>query len=600
MLYPQRNETREVHDLSGVWRFKIDPGNEGVRDEWFNGLPSPTIPMPVPASYNDITQEAGIRDHVGFAWYETELFVPAGWRGRHLVLRFGSVTHGARVWVNGTEAGSHHGGFLPFEVEVTGTAIPGARNRLTVQVDNRLTPVTLPPGFVRAFDDPMHPPGHTVQEIQFDFFNYAGIHRPVKLLALPPVRVEDIVVRSALEGDSAKVEYRVDMQGRAAVSARLLDAHGGEAGRAEGGRGTIPVLNPHLWRPGAAYLYELEVTLTGDSGEMVDVYREPVGIRTVEVKGTDFLINGDPFYFAGFGKHEDSDIRGRGYDAAVMVKDFNLMKWIGVNSFRTSHYPHCEEIMRMADREGFVVIDEVPAVGLATAGRTETGRFINKESMAAILEVHKRCMAELIRRDKNHPCVVMWCMANEAPTGEEYAEDYFRRIREVVDREDPTRPATIVDHYQPWPDHPHRSRIAPFVDVVCFNRYPSWYTDEGRLDVVEVQLERECRAWFELAGKPVILTEHGVDTIPGYHSDPPVMFSEEYQCAFLRRCHAVFDRLDFVIGEHVWNFADFATEQASRRVMGNKKGIFTRQRQPKSAAHLLRERWRRMAAPDGC
>nr|WP_211205045.1 glycoside hydrolase family 2 TIM barrel-domain containing protein [Halobacteroides halobius] len=108
---------------------------------------------------------------------------------------------------------------------------------------------------------------------------------------------------------------------------------------------------------------------------------------------------------------------------------------------------------------------------------------------------------------------------------------------------------------------------------------------------MELQAEKELRNWREHFKKPLIMSEYGADTIAGFHQDPPVMFSEEYQCELLKRYHNIFDKLDFVIGEHVWNFADFATKQGVTRVLGNKKGVFTRQRQPKSAAHLLKERW---------
>lgn len=101
-----------------------------------------------------------------------------------------------------------------------------------------------------------------------------------------------------------------------------------------------------------------------DDNKVIDTYTEEFGIRSVQVTNGKFLINNKPFYFKGFGKHEDSYVNGRGLNEAVNIKDFNLMKWIGANSFRTSHYPYSEEIMRLADREGIVVIDEVPAVGL--------------------------------------------------------------------------------------------------------------------------------------------------------------------------------------------------------------------------------------------
>ena len=120
------------------------------------------------------------------------------------------------------------------------------------------------------------------------------------------------------------------------------------------------------WRPGDGYLYDLTVELWGDDDRPVDSYSLPVGIRTVEVSGSRSLINGEPFYFRGFGMHEDSPLRGKGHDDVVMVHDFALLQWLGANSFRTSHYPYAEEVLDHADRHGFVVIDEAPAV----AGRS--------------------------------------------------------------------------------------------------------------------------------------------------------------------------------------------------------------------------------------
>ena len=144
----------------------------------------------------------------------------------------------------------------------------------------------------------------------------------------------------------------------------LRDADGVEVARASGSSGELTVEDVHLWRPGEGYLYELDVELLATATTLVDAYPLPVGVRTVRVDGARFLINGEPFYFKGFGKHEDSAVRGKGHDDAFMVHDFALMEWLGANSFRTSHYPYAEEVLDYADRHGIVVIDETAAVGL--------------------------------------------------------------------------------------------------------------------------------------------------------------------------------------------------------------------------------------------
>ena len=125
-----------------------------------------------------------------------------------------------------------------------------------------------------------------------------------------------------------------------------------------------------------------------------DFYEETFGIRSIEVGEKDFRINGESFYFRGFGKHEDSDMHGKGLDEALNIRDFNLLKWIGANSFRTSHYPYSEELMMLADREGFVLIDEVPAVGMCFWGEKEVfgSKRVNEKTLAHHQDMLRDCL----------------------------------------------------------------------------------------------------------------------------------------------------------------------------------------------------------------
>ena len=154
----------------------------------------------------------------------------------------------------------------------------------------------------------------------------------------------------------------METTGEHPVTVEVFDESGSFVTKAEGKAGTITIPNARLWEVRDAYLYRFVLKIM-DGDAVLDEYEEEIGIRTFEIKGNSFLLNGHPVYLKGFGKHEDSDIVGRGYNPGVIKRDFELMKWIGANSFRTSHYPYSEEIYQMADREGFLVIDEVPAVG---------------------------------------------------------------------------------------------------------------------------------------------------------------------------------------------------------------------------------------------
>ena len=594
MLYPIMTTSRELIDLNGIWNFKLDHG-AGSAEEWFRRPLQESVPMPVPASYNDLYEGNEFRDHIGWVWYERVIIVPPQFFEQRIVLRFGSVTHTARVYLNGQLVVEHRGGFTPFEAEINAFAQPG-KNRLTVAVNNIVDHSTLPVGNYQEEDVPGL--GKVVTDTpNFDFFNYAGIQRPVKLYTTPATYIRDITLTTEMSGTDGDVGYTIDVEGEAEVHVSIQDESGETVAMGMGPSGQIHLKGVHLWQPLHAYLYTCMVELWQD-GQCIDTYEQPFGVRTVEVRDGKFLINGQPFYFKGFGKHEDSHLHGRGLDEVLNVKDLNLLKWIGANSFRTSHYPYSEELMRLADREGLVVIDEVPAVGLHLnflALLSGGGRSHRTWEELETGEHHAQVIRELIARDKNHPSVVLWSIANEPASEEEGAYDYFEPLVRLARELDPQRrPVTIVIHMMATPD---TDTVADLVDVLALNRYYGWYVQGGQLEVAQARLRAELRGWNRVQpGKPIMFTEYGADTIAGFHDTTPAMFSEEYQVACLKANHEVVDEFCTFIGEQVWNFADFQTGQGVLRVQGNKKGVFTRERKPKMAAHYLRERW--TAIPD--
>ena len=591
MLRPQDTTTRERKPLTGLWRFRLDGAGEGRAAEWFKRPLADAREMAVPASFNDIVADPAVREYFGDIWYQTTVRVPRGWDGQRIVLHFESATHRATVWVNDAEVVSHEGGYTPFEAEVTDHVQAGEEARVTAVVNNALSFQTIPPGVI---EDTPH--GRRLRYFH-DFFNYAGIHRPVWLYATPHAHLTDITVVTGLDGANGSIEYRAEARDADGAEVRVVlrEADGVEVASSTGASSTLTVPNVHRWAPGDGYLYDLEVQLAGGDGELLDSYHQSVGVRTVAVDGIRFLINGEPFYFTGFGKHEDFPVIGKGHNDAFLVHDFELLKWVGANSFRTSHYPYAEAVLDYADRQGIVVIDETAAVGLnvnlsvddpdARGSTTFSPERVNDQTR----EAHVQAIRELVARDKNHPSVVLWSIANEPESDTEGAERYFEPLFPLTRELDPTRPVGFANLLTaPY----GKCRVSQFGDVVMLNRYYGWYVDTGDLEAAETAWENELRGWAK-EGKPIIITEYGADTYPGLHSLLPEPWSEEYQVAFLEMNHRVFDRFDAVVGEQVWNFADFATISGIARVGGNKKGVFTRDRQPKAAAHTLRRRWRK-------
>jgi beta-glucuronidase len=591
MLRPRDTPTRERKSLDGLWRFALDASLRGRADEWWKRPLADSREIPVPASYNDLFADAEVHGHVGDAWYQTVIRVPERWRDGRIVLRFDAATHASVVWVDETQVAEHEGGYTPFEADVTEVVEPGAEIRITAVVSNVLTWHTIPPGAVVET-----PAGERRQQLFHDFFNYAGLHRTVWLYTTPASFVDDVTVVTDLDGSTGTVRYEVETRaGEVDVVVELRDAEGGEVARATGATGELAVDDVRPWRPGKGYLYDLTVELRGAGGALIDTYSLPVGIRTVRIDGPHFLINEEPFYFRGFGKHEDAEVRGRAHDDVFMVHDFELMEWLGANSFRTSHYPYAEEVLEYADRHGVVVIDETAAVGINSGlaagvfGAEPHPTFSESTINAATQEAHRQAIRELIARDKNHPCVVLWSIANEPESVTPEARTYFEPVAAEARRLDPTRPIGFANVMGSTPE---LDVLTDLFDVVMLNRYYGWYASSGDLASAERALENEISAWVAAYDKPILFTEYGADTYPGLHDVVPSMWSEEYQAELLAMFHRVFDRFDAVVGEHVWNFADFATVPGVIRVGGNKKGVLTRERRPKAAAHLLRQRWR--------
>ncbi|MCZ4236291.1 beta-glucuronidase [Staphylococcus equorum] len=587
MLYPVINKYRSIIDLNGIWDFKI----EGVDDQIDVTRPLDTdLVMAVPGSYNDQGVTSDIRNHVGNVWYERTFTIPNVLRNERVVLRFGSATHKATVYIDGKEVTSHQGGFLPFEVDFD-SEFGSGQHRLTVCVNNILDETTLPVG---EYSETINNDGKIIKKNSpnFDFFNYAGLHRPVKIYTTPKVFIEDIEIVPEVLENSAKVQYKVTTnEAVPTIVVKLRDEKDNIVAETSGAEGIIEVDNPHLWQPLNAYLYHLEVTLL-DNDQVIDTYAERFGIRSVEVREEQFLINGEPFYFKGFGKHEDAYYSGRGMNEVTNVLDFNLMKWIGANSFRTSHYPYSEEMMRLADEQGIVIIDETTAVGVHLNFSAILSGTTTRDTFKEIgtKEAHEAVIKDLIERDKNYACVVMWSVANEPASTEKGAKAYFEPLVNLARACDPQqRPVTIVTILTSQPD---TCEVQDLVDVLCLNRYYGWYTQSGDLEAAKEALRTELDGWSEKQpGKPIMFTEYGADTIAGMHAINDELFTEEYQIRYYEANHEVIDNYPQFIGEQTWNFADFETSSGIIRVQGNKKGIFTRERRPKAVAHYFKKRW---------
>ncbi|VDM99090.1 unnamed protein product [Thelazia callipaeda] len=559
ILQVQRNERRFYDQLDGLWTFVREETNSpstGMHQKWYSQDLSQfknATTMPVPSAYNDLTADLQVREHVGWVWYQRKFFVSARDKPYRHFARFSSVQYYAAVFVNDQAAGIHIGGHLPFEIDITDLILFDKENVLTVAVNNTMTSRTIPPGEFRYIqkerrESQQYPSGFFKQTWNFDFFNYAGILRPVYITKKPSAYIEDISIEA---GGDGSFRYQIDVVSKSneeSFKVTVLDRYGkvifDHNDRVYDGR----IENIQPWWPrdmGPAVLYQFTVQIL-ISDTLIDIYRLWFGFRTVSISSDQIFINGKLFYCHGFGMHEDFELHGRGYNPVVMIKDLNMLEWMSGNCYRTSHYPYSEEMANEADRRGIAVITETPAVGLS---------YFTKENQL----LHAEMIRELIQRDSNHPSVIMWSLANEPVSSYPAARQYFSELINLTHFLDPTRPVTAVLSASFDTD-----QIADLLDVICINRYFGWYIDIGYLETINRSWVFEVKNWKSLFDKPIVISEYGAEALPGLNEGPSRAFSEQYQKELLEETHLAFDVLrksNTIAGEMIWNLADFMTAQ---------------------------------------
>ena len=566
MIRPQTNIFREAISLDGLWQCRADPKETGEANRWASGL-SGAIPIAVPGSWNEQLAETGLLNFTGSVWYQREIVIPSHASERRIVLHFGGADYSAVVYWNGFEVGRSGSPKLPFTVDLTGRATPGQTATLVVKVTAMLPEHgPIQPVSREDYAREGRPKDEYWPTVRFDFFPFGGLNRSVTLNLLPIDAIPAPVIRTGW-GDGAGWLKVSGADGLAMT----LDG--------------VPVANGRLenvrpWSPEAAQLYTLALTRYKD-GLASDQITRRIGFRSLAVEGQRLLLNGEPITLKGFGKHEDTPIAGRGVNLPYLVKDFQLLKWCGANSVRTSHYPYDETFLDLADEMGILIISEVFSVNLDFR-RTD----------ARDLAAHKESVSALIDRDGHHACVVAWSLSNEPGyLGEaEYVAQsapYWAALFAHARAQDGTRPLTLANVEYAGINDPAFTQC----DFLSVNRYYGWYTEPGQLSRAEARLRELFDTLAATHAKPVFVSEFGADAVAGMHATTDQVWTEDYQSDFIETYWQVMSEHPACIGGHVWNFADFRTAQHGRRVVMNRKGVFTRERDPKRAAFTLRRLW---------
>jgi beta-galactosidase/beta-glucuronidase len=543
-------DSGRCQELRGPWRFYLDPEDLGEREGWYSVDHDHTAwgAVPVPGAWDLYPH---MWSTIGVGWYATEIPAEPVQAGAWQRLRFGRVSIHAKVWLNGEYLGEHLGGYLPFEFPVSPYLSPDRPNLLVLRVDNARRPEWLPAGTV------------------VEWVQYGGILQPVYLITTAATFLSDLRIAAVPEGQGAAVTYRVEVTNRGAARFRgRVTAQAKANGAAEavscepGGTATVSITlhlsQVELWSPESPVLYEATAGLESE-GELLDQVSERFGVRTIETRGRQILLNGKPLFVKGFNRYDEYAPYGPVVPESVLREDLQRIKRTGANLVRV-HYPQDPKILDIMDEIGLLFMEEVP---LNWWGVEWFGK-VPEMDHDAVIDAAEHALEDMVRRDKNHPCLVIWSMCNECATETEVGVRAMRRLMRRARELDSTRLVTFVA------DMDVRGDLAfDEADLVCDNVYYGAFGSRDSMALhiadmdalVRVPTEEHLRRMQEHFGdKPIVVTEFGTRSVPGMHGDAP--YTEDHHSAWLEAAWRGITAAPDVAGGVVWSWADYYHQRA--------------------------------------
>ena len=563
-------EGRKMMSLDGQWQVIVDPYESGYYDYRYqpsdNGYFKNAKPksksdlieydfdksatLKVPGDWN--TQTDQLFFYEGTVWYKKS-FDYQRHPDTRLFVYFGAANYFADVYLNGEKLGQHEGGFTPFNFEVT-KLVRDTGNFIVVKVDNK-----------RRRD--------AVPTLMTDWWNYGGLTREVKLIETPATFVNDYMVQLQ-RGSRDHVTGWVKLAGdklTQKVSVRIPEAGVTKTFTADGSGLAAIDFNADLklWSPENPKLYEVFIEAETDR------VRDLIGFRSIETRGTDILLNGQPIFLRGVCIHEEAPLRGgRAYSREDAVTLLSWAKELGANFVRLAHYPHNEFMIREADRMGIMVWSEIPVYW--------TIQWENP----ATLENARNQLGEVIARDKNRAAIVIWSVANETPLSDARLS-FLRNLISHARTLDPTRllSAAMERHYLDDKTQMIDDPLAEYLDVLGCNEYVGWYDGlPEKADGLE---------WKSKYQKPLVMSEFGGDALFGHHGDALTRWTEEYQEDIYQHQIGMLKRIPFLRGTSPWILMDFRSPR--RPLPGiqdfwNRKGLISDRGERKKAFYVM-QRW---------
>ncbi len=582
-------DMRDSFSLDGAWHWSVDPFRDGMAG-FHGGVPDPRMRRSADLVQGDVMAKdpralfefdmqrspvtylpgswighaAEMRYYQGLVWYQRSFNAAPPPPGKRVFLRIGAADYTTNVYLNGQALGRHSGGFTPFAFEVT-KLLRAGENQITLGVDSARTADDVPPPVT-------------------DWETYGGVTRSITLVTVADTFVDDAWVRLTRDGRiAATVQLAGTAPGAKAVRVRIAslglvlsgitDASGSWSGTAVAPRGL------KRWSPESPTLYDVRV----EAGE--DVLRDRIGFRTIEVRGTDILLNGKPIFLRGICMHEEelgkAPVRAM-TPAAARALLTEIKDGLHGNFVRLAHYPHNESTTRLADEIGLLVWSEVPVYWLVN--------WQNPTTLAAA----RTMLRENIQRDRNRASIMLWSVANETPVSDA-RNAFLRTLIGDVRALDDSRLVTAAllskrEGHVMTIDDP----LVADLDVMAINTYNGWYSDDRLADLPSFE-------WRSPAQKPLIFSEFGADALAGNHDmvADPHKFSEEYQAEYYRQTLAMAAKVPFLRGMSPWILKDFRSPRRQHPIYQqgwNRKGLISETGERKAAFFVLAEEYAKRAA----
>jgi beta-glucuronidase len=567
LMLVQNSDARSGFSLDGQWNVIVDPYENGFYNhryqEHSNGYfknanakqPLDLIEydfsrsqkLQVPGDWN--SQDEKLFLYEGTVWYQKD-FALNKLKNKRYLIHFGAVNYQAIVYVNGEKVGSHEGGFTAFQFDITEQLISGD-NFVVVKVDNR-----------RERDQ--------IPTVNTDWWNYGGITRSVKILELEQHYVADYFVEYLDEG---RIQGWVQLN--AELKNESVDVSIAELGLRQtlvtDGKGRANFsfsAKPSLWSPESPKRYELQIDYSSTT------VKDLIGFRSVAVDGQDILLNGKPIFLKGISLHEETPFGdGRAWSEEEARTLLTWAKQLSCNFVRLAHYPHNENMLKVADELGLLVWSEIPVYWT----------ILFEEEY--VYQKAEKQLAEMISRDKNRASIILWSVANETPI-HKARYTFLQRLVKTARKLDDSRLITAAMDTQSTTEFGKRidDPFAKEIDVIGINTYCGWYSDK-----IE-----DCSKfkWESPYNKPIIISEFGAGALQGYNGSDQQRFTEEHQALIYEHNLAMLDNMEALRGVTPWILKDFRSPR--RPLPGiqdfwNRKGLISENGQRKQAWYVLRD-----------